>query len=148
MSSSALTAFFVGISAFVSFSAFAASISAASAASSSASTSAAGSAAASTSSRLSVISAVSGSAVVFSCDSSFPPPWAKVGPRPGDYKTLALNGRRHPNFLDERFAFSSRGSTYDLTVGRVEAADAGRYVCDGQSSVAYLLNVVRYIYGD
>ena len=79
-------------------------------------------------------------AVRFPCHSTFPPVWAKVNPT---YKTIALNGKKHPNFRDDRFSFSNDESIYELRINRVKAADVGTYVCDGSKSVSFSLNVVR-----
>ena len=87
--------------------------------------------------------AVIGSDVVFPCESSFAPPWAKVGPKLGQYKTLMVNGKKHPNLKDPRITFSNQGDVYQLDIRDLAAKDAGTYVCDGDNPVSYLLNVVR-----
>ena len=80
------------------------------------------------------------SAVRFHCHSTFPPVWAKVNPT---YKTIAVNGKKHPNFRDDRFGFANEESIYELRIDKVKAADVGTYVCDGSKSVSFSLNVVR-----
>ena len=89
------------------------------------------------------ISAVSKTNVSFQCNSSFPPPWAKIGPKPGQYKTLMVNGQKHPNLKDSRIVFTRNQNDFKLLIAGVVASDAGNYVCDGDQSVSYLLNVVR-----
>ena len=86
-----------------------------------------------------------GSEVIFSCESSFPPAWAKVNPKVGEYKTLAfaMSGQKHPNLKDPRISFSRSKSLHELRIERVSAADVGNYVCDGDQSSTFLLNVIR-----
>ena len=87
--------------------------------------------------------AISGSSLSFSCESSFAPVWAKVDTKQGQYKTLAISGKKHPNFHDSRFEFSELDSGFKLEIKNVGASDAGTYVCDGSKSYSYLLTVVR-----
>ena len=89
--------------------------------------------------RVSVI----GSNVVLQCNSSFAPPWARIGPKPGQYKSLFVNGRKHPNLNDERISFSNNRLVYKVLIKGVLASDAGTYVCDGDQPVSYILNVIR-----
>ena len=86
---------------------------------------------------------MSGSSLVFSCDSSFAPVWAKVNTRQGIYKTIANNGKKHPSFYDSRFKFSETKSAFTMEIDKVVSSDAGTYVCDGTKSFSYLLTVVR-----
>ena len=83
------------------------------------------------------------STVRLPCHSSFPPVWAKVSAKEHKYKTIALNGKKHPNFRDDRFGFANEESIYELRIDKVKAADVGTYVCDGSKSVSFSLNVVR-----
>ena len=87
--------------------------------------------------------AIAGTSIEFNCNSSFPPPWAKIGPKLGDYASLALSGKRHPNFKDERFAFSVLNTRYTLKINDVKILDAGNFRCDGDQPVSYTLGVIR-----
>ena len=84
-----------------------------------------------------------GSKIEFACDSSFPPPWNKIGPKPGDFESLGFNGQKHPNFKDERFIFVRENSVYKLGIDDLRISDAGNYRCDGAEPVSYSLSVVR-----
>ena len=87
--------------------------------------------------------AVVGTEVDFQCNSSFPPPWAKIGPKLGDYKSLAFVGKKHPNFKDSRFSFTNQGSLYKMKIQEISIADSGNFRCDGDQPTSYLLSVVR-----
>ena len=89
------------------------------------------------------ITILSGSSLQLSCGSSFAPAWAKVNQSPLEYKTLFNNGRKNPNFKDTRFSFYNKESVYHLKISPVIASDAGNYVCDGDNSKSFLLNVIR-----
>ena len=89
--------------------------------------------------------AIAGTSVKFHCNSSFPPPWAKIGPKLGDYTPLAMVGKRHPNFKDNRFTFSDTNTRYTLKIDNVKPVDAGNFRCDGDQPISYNLGVVRYV---
>ena len=86
------------------------------------------------------VTVLSGASAHLSCNSSFPPVWAKVNPT---YKTLAINGQKHPSFNDNRFTFSKKETTYNMKISQVSSLDAGNYVCDGLKSNSFVLNVIR-----
>ena len=87
--------------------------------------------------------AIVGENIAFTCNSSFPPAWVKVNPNVGEYKTLAMSGQKHPNFKDPRFSFSNWNSEHRLKIDKVKSSDVGSYVCDGDKSATFLLNVIR-----
>ena len=89
------------------------------------------------------ITVLSGSTAQFDCNTSFAPVWAKINTKQGKYKTIAINGKKHPNFRDARFTFTNKETIFKMEISRVSSADAGTYVCDGEKSHSFLLNVVR-----
>ena len=87
-----------------------------------------------------------GSAVEFSCSSSFPPSWLWLGPQQQRPKTLAYVGTQpHPNLKDDRFSFFKRESDYVIQITNVKTTDAGKFVCEADAYIEYSLNVVRYV---
>ena len=86
---------------------------------------------------------ITGSDVMFACNSSFPPAWSKFNPNIGEYKILAMSGKKHPNFKDDRIKFSSIQSLHQLKIKSVKVSDVGNYVCDGEKTTSFSLNVMR-----
>ena len=84
-----------------------------------------------------------GSTIVLDCVSSFAPPWSKIGPKIGDYRTIGVNGKRHPKWKEPRFVFNNEKSVYKITINELSLSDAGTYVCEGDSSTSYVLSVIR-----
>lgn len=87
--------------------------------------------------------AVVGTSVSFFCNSSFPMPWSKIGPKHGDFVSLAYGENKHPNFKDSRFTFSKNGILYKISIENLVVGDSGNYRCDGDKQTSYLLSVVR-----
>ena len=79
------------------------------------------------------------------CSSSFPPPWSKIGSSAGDYRIIGLNGKKHPNWQEPRFEFFSQANNnnFVIRISDVQLTDAGKYICEGDSSTAYLVSVMR-----
>ena len=104
-----------------------------------------------------------GSEVEMRCSSSFPPPWNKFGPAAGDFRIIGAGGKRHPNWRENRYAFSAAEAEAEIGGGRAEAerdekaektnfllrisdvrlSDAGRFVCGSDSPETFVLSVVR-----
>ena len=85
----------------------------------------------------------SGSSVELECISSFPPPWSKIGPRIGDYKTIGVSGKKHPKWEEPRFFFSNDETVYKIKITDVKLVDAGTYVCEGDTATSYVVSVIR-----
>ena len=79
------------------------------------------------------------------CTSSFAPPWSKSGTQAGDYRIIGLNGKKHPNWNEPRFEFLEDANEYFIKITDVRLKDAGKYICEGDSSTAYLVTVLRYV---
>ena len=77
------------------------------------------------------------------CTSSFAPPWSKSGSKSGDYRIIGLNGKKHPNWDEPRFQFSKDVNEYVIRITDIHLNDAGKYICEGDSSTAYLVTVIR-----
>ena len=83
-----------------------------------------------------------GSSGELRCSSSFPPPWSKSGAKSGDYRIIGVNGKKHPKWDEPRFEFSKDENDYVIKISDVQLKDAGKYVCEGDSSNSYLVAVV------
>ena len=61
-------------------------------------------------------------------------------------KTLASDGiRPHPNLKDPRFRFQKNNANeYVIQISNIKAADAGKFVCDGETYHQIDLNIIRY----
>ena len=77
------------------------------------------------------------------CSSSFAPPWTKMGRKSGDYRIIGLNGQKHPNWDEPRFQFFKDANEYMIKITDIRLNDAGKYICEGDSSTAYLVTVIR-----
>ena len=94
--------------------------------------------------RETTISTLEGSNVDITCSSSFPPPWTWFGPKDGQHRSLAPSGTRpHPKLNEPRYTFSKNGNNYHVQIINVKVQDAGKFVCDGDTSQMTLLNVMR-----
>ena len=75
------------------------------------------------------------------CSSSFPPPWSKSGIA-GGYRIIGLNGKKHPNFNEPRFVFYKDANEYVIKISDIRLVDAGRFVCEGDTSTSYLVTII------
>ena len=91
-----------------------------------------------------ILSALEGTDVEIRCFSSFPPPWSWFGPKDGQHKTLAISGAKsHPKLHEPRYHFLRLGNEYVIKIINSKTADAGKFVCDGDTYQVTLLNVMR-----
>ena len=91
-----------------------------------------------------ILSSLEGSDLEISCVSSFPPPWTWFGPKDGQHKSLAPSGTKpHPKLNEPRYSFTKMGNNYFIKITDSRFADAGKFVCDGDSYQVTLLNVMR-----
>ena len=91
-----------------------------------------------------LVAALEGKPVELKCSSSFAPPWTWTSTKDGLMKTLAISGTKpHPKLNEPRFEFSREENDYFLRISRVEIADAGKFVCDGDSYDVSVLTVMR-----
>ena len=84
-----------------------------------------------------------GSEAKLECSSSFAPPWTKAGVSPGDFHIIGFNGKRHPNWKEERYSFTSEGAKFVLTISDFQLKDAGKFVCGSDSPVTFLVTALR-----
>ena len=89
------------------------------------------------------LTSILGSNMELSCSSSFPPAWNKIGPNMGDFHVIGANGKRYPNWNDQRYSFHAKKSEYFLQISDVELKDAGKFVCGSDSPKNFILAVLR-----
>ena len=90
------------------------------------------------------VTVLQGQSLEFSCQSSFPPPWNWYSSKEGTMKSLAFSGTKpHPKLNEPRYQFHKNGNEYFLRISQVEFSDAGKFICDADSRLTFVLNVLR-----
>ena len=91
-----------------------------------------------------IVTILQGGTMEISCVSSFSPPWTWYSRKVGTMKTLSIAGQEpHPKLNDPRYQFSHRENQYSLQVSNVKDSDAGKFICDGDTRITSILNVIR-----
>ena len=89
-----------------------------------------------------------GKSVEISCFSSFSPPWTWYSRKDNTVKSLALSGTTpHPKLNEPRYRFYQKSENeYLLEITTVKEADAGKFICDGDTRTITTLNVIRSVH--
>jgi DNA-binding beta-propeller fold protein YncE len=93
---------------------------------------------------LSVRTSLQETNVRLSCSSSLSPTWSWHSSKDGQFKMLSQNGiEPYLNFKDPRYSFFKETSVYIIQITGIQAIDAGKFVCNGNSVVEYTVSVLR-----
>ena len=84
-----------------------------------------------------------GSDGYLNCTSSFTPAWSKTGSAFGDYNIISVNGKRHPNWDEPRYSFSTNGNVFSLHISDLRLTDAGKFVCASDAPKTFLVTILR-----
>ena len=77
------------------------------------------------------------------CQSSYPPPWTKIGSNIGDVKIIGVNGEKHAGWTEPRYSFFKNESSYSIQISDVRLSDAGKFICGSDKAVTFLVTVLR-----
>ena len=84
-----------------------------------------------------------GTTQTISCQSSYPPPWTKIGRTHGDVTIIGVNGEKHAGWNNPRYSFTQNASTYSITISDVRLSDAGKFICGSDKAIAYIVTILR-----
>ena len=90
------------------------------------------------------VTVLQGKPLELSCKSSFPPPWNWYSSKEGTMKSLSTSGTNpHPMLNEPRYSFQKSKDEYFLRISEVHFFDAGKFICDADSRLTFVLNVLR-----
>ena len=84
-----------------------------------------------------------GTTQTISCQSSYPPPWTKIGRSTGDVTIIGVNGEKHAGWTDPRYTFVKSENVYSIQITDVRLKDAGKFICGSDKAVTFLVTVLR-----